>query len=74
MEIRIGVQHSPREVALETEQTADEVRERVATAIADGSLLRLDDAKGRTVLVPGDKIAFVEVGSQKAGPLGFAAR
>lgn len=74
MEIRIGVQHSPREVALETEHTAHEVRERVAAAIADGSLLELNDAKGRTVLVPGEKIAFVEIGSQKAGPLGFAAR
>lgn len=74
MEIRIGVQHSAREVALETEHTADEVRERVAAAIADGSLLQLNDAKGRTVLVPGEKIAFVEIGSQKAGPLGFAAR
>ena len=74
MEIRIGVQHSPREVALETEHTADEVRERVAAAIADGSLLQLTDAKGRTVLVPGEKIAFVEIGAAKAGPLGFAAR
>lgn len=74
MEIRIGVQHSPREVALETKHTADEVRERVAAAMSDGTLLELDDAKGRTVLVPGEKIAFVEIGSQKAGPLGFAAR
>lgn len=74
MEIRIGVQHSPREVALETAQTAKEVRERVAAALAEGSLLELTDAKGRTVLVPAEKIAFVEIGAQKAGPLGFAAR
>lgn len=74
MEIRIGVQHAPREVTLETEHTADEVRERVAAALADGSLLQLTDKKGRAVLVPGDRIAFVEIGSQKAAPLGFAAR
>ncbi|MBB4735561.1 DUF3107 domain-containing protein [Micrococcus cohnii] len=73
MEIRIGVQHASREVVLETEQSADEVRAAVDAALADGSVLALTDKKGRQVVVPGAKIAFVEIGAQKAAPLGFAA-
>ena len=73
MEIRIGVQHAPREVVLESEHTPDEVRSRVAAAVAEGSVLQLTDAKGRLVVIPGDKIAFVEIGAKKAAPLGFAS-
>ncbi|MDO4240154.1 DUF3107 domain-containing protein [Micrococcus sp.] len=73
MEIRIGVQHVGREVVLESEQTAEEVRALVDAAIADGSVLSLTDAKGRQVVVPADRIGFVEIGARKSGPLGFAA-
>lgn len=73
MEIRIGVQHVGREVVLESEQTAEEVRTLVDAAIAHGSVLSLTDAKGRQVVVPGDRIGFVEIGARKSGPLGFAA-
>ena len=52
MEIRIGVQHASREVVLETEQSADEVRAAVDAALADGSVLALTDKKGRQVVVP----------------------
>ena len=73
MEIRIGVQHVGREVVLESEQSAEEVRALVDAAITEGSLLSLTDAKGRQVVVPADRIGFVEIGARKSGPLGFAA-
>lgn len=73
MEIRIGVQHVGREVVLESEQTAEEVRALVDAALAAGSLLSLTDVKGRQVVVPGSSIGFVEIGAKKSGPLGFAA-
>ena len=73
MEIRIGVQHVGREVVLESEQTAEEVRALVDAALAAGSLLSLTDVKGRQVVVPGSIIGFVEIGAKKSGPLGFAA-
>ena len=53
MEIRIGVQHSPREIVLESEEKSDALIERLSGAIADGSPVTLVDDKGRTVLVPG---------------------
>jgi hypothetical protein len=48
------------------------VNAKVAAAIKDGSLLTLTDDKGRTVMVPGDKIAYVEVGVPTSGKVGFA--
>ncbi|MGW3945953.1 DUF3107 domain-containing protein [Micrococcus endophyticus] len=73
MEIRIGVQHVGREVVIESEQPAEEVHSLVDAAVADGSALVLADAKGRQVVVPGDRIGFVEINAKKSGPLGFAA-
>lgn len=72
MEIRIGIQQAPREVALESNESPAEVNAKVAEAIKSGSVLNLTDEKGRTITVPGDKIAFVEVGVPSAGKVGFA--
>ncbi len=71
MEVKIGVQQAAREVVLQSEQTPEEVVALVSTAVTDGSALVLADDKGRTVLVPGDKIAYVEVGAGERGKIGF---
>jgi hypothetical protein len=72
MEIRIGIQHVNREVVLESNETLAAVQKSIDTALANGSLLTLTDEKGRTVIVPGDKIAFIEIGAHTAGRVGFA--
>jgi hypothetical protein len=72
MDIRIGVQNSAREVALESNDSSADVNAKVAAAIKDGSVLTLTDDKGRTVIVPGDKIAFVEIGVASVSKVGFA--
>lgn len=74
MEIKIGVQDTPREIGLESTQSKDEVAQAVADAVASGSMLSLTDDKGRTVLVPGAKIAYVEIGLESARKVGFGAR
>ena len=71
MEIRIGIQHVNREVVLESNETLAAVQKSVDAALSSGSLLTLTDEKGRTVMVPGDKIAFIEIGAQTAGRVGF---
>jgi hypothetical protein len=73
VEVKIGVQQTAREVVLESAQTPDEVVALVSAAIKDGTPLTLADDKGRTVVVPGDKIAYVEVGAGERGRLGFSA-
>jgi hypothetical protein len=72
MEIRIGIQHVNREVVLECNEGLKSVQKSIDAALENGSLLTLTDEKGRTVIVPGDKIAFIEIGAQASGRVGFA--
>lgn len=71
MEVKIGVQHASRELTLDTDESQDDVEKKVAEAVASGSLLMLNDTKRRRVVVPGEKIAFVEIGGSHAGQVGF---
>ena len=73
VEVKIGVQQAAREVVLESAQLQDEVVALVSAAVSDKTALVLTDDKGRTVVVPGDKIAYVEVGAGERGRLGFGA-
>ncbi|HEX7352018.1 DUF3107 domain-containing protein [Brachybacterium sp.] len=71
MEIRIGIQHSPREIVIESEEKAEALIERLNGAIADGSPVTLVDDKGRAVLIPGAKVAYVEVSTEEPRRVGF---
>lgn len=74
MEVKIGVQHANRELVLESDQTPDEVYAAVAAAL-DGKtqLLQLTDDKGRRVIVPADRLAYVEIGEVSTRKVGFGA-
>jgi hypothetical protein len=71
VEVKIGVLHAPREIVVESEQTSEQVSSAVAAAVKAGGLLSLTDDKGRVVVVPVDKLAYVEIGSPERGRLGF---
>lgn len=72
MEVRIGIKHSPRELAFETESTADEVRALVEGPVAeDSALIALADTKGRQYLVDTDSIAYIELGGEGGRKVGF---
>ena len=74
MEVRIGVQHVNRELTLESAQKADEVEKAIAKAIAgDEALLALTDEKGRRIVVPADKLAYVEIGEEGVRRVGFGS-
>jgi len=72
MEVKIGVQNASRELVIDSDQSGADVEAAVSKAMSgDGGLLVLADAKGRKVLIPTDKLAYVEVGSPAAGQVGF---
>ena len=72
MEVKIGVQHVPRELVLESAQSPDEVTKAVSDALkADLGVLSLIDEKGRRVLVPADKLAYVEIAENEQRRVGF---
>jgi hypothetical protein len=72
MEVKIGVQNANRELVLDSSESADAVAKAVEAALSgsDG-LLVLSDTKGRRVLVPVDKLAYVEIGTSTSGTVGF---
>lgn len=71
MEVKIGIQWGPRELVVETASSRDDVQRILAAAIAEGSVFILADDKGGQVMVPADKIAYVELGSQEPRRVGF---
>lgn len=72
MEVKIGVQHSARELSLESSLDADEVEQAVTAALTGKSgLLTLKDDRGRRLLVPADRLAYVELGEPSARRVGF---
>ncbi len=74
MEVKIGVQYAPRELVLESPQAADEIERAVDEALrADIGVLTLIDDKGRRVLVPADKLAYVEIADSEPRRVGFGA-
>ena len=73
MEVRIGVQSAPRELAVETNASADQIERDLANSLANGGLFMLSVDKGGKVLVPADKIAYLEFIGTEGRPMGFGA-
>lgn len=74
MEVKIGVQHAAREILLESAQSAEEIATAVRDALAaEDGLLTLTDERGRQVLVPAGRLAYVEIGETEARRVGFGA-
>ena len=71
MEVKIGVQYAARELVLDSTQTPDEVAKAVSEAIKGDGLLSLVDEKGRRVLVPASKLAYVEIAESESRRVGF---
>ncbi len=72
MEVRIGVQHANRELTVESNQSSDEIQQLVSRALSgEDPVLVLVDERGRRVVVPAEKLAFVEIGEESARRVGF---
>lgn len=73
MEIKVGIQHIGREVNVESEQSAAEIEQAFADALQNDTVLSLNDSRGRKVLIPAGRIAYVEIGEENARRVGFGA-
>jgi hypothetical protein len=72
VEVKIGVQNASRELVLDSPESAEDVAKAVSSALSEqDGLLTLTDSRGRTVLVPTAKLAYVEIGSPTVGQVGF---
>ena len=74
MEVKIGVQHAPRELSIESAQSPTEIAAAVTKAIAEtDGVLTLVDEKGKQVIVPISKLAYVEIDEAVVRKVGFTA-
>ena len=71
VEVKIGVQFAARELEVDAPQSAEEVEKVLADAISAGGVFALKDDKGRRVLVPVDKLAYVDISPPEQRTVGF---
>jgi hypothetical protein len=71
VEVKIGVVYAPRELVVETEQSPEDVEKALSKALVDGGIFSLVDEKGHRVVVPVDKIAYLEVAKPDDRRVGF---
>jgi len=71
VEIRIGILHAPREIVIESGETAEAVQATVEAAIAANATLRLQDEKGRLVLVPVANLGYIDIAAVESRRVGF---
>ena len=73
MEVKIGVINSAKEIVLEVSRKSTEIEKDVADALASGGVLSLTDEKGRVVLIPIEKLAYLEIGEPTERRVGFGS-
>jgi len=74
VEVKIGIQSIPRELIVDTDAGSAEIERELAAALSakDGpGIFTLTTQKGGRVIVPADKIAFVEFGADQSRRVGF---
>ena len=71
MEVKIGVQNASRELSVETDAAPEAVLSELNAAIEKETVFTLSDAKGRTVVVPADKIAYLYFTADSGRKVGF---
>ncbi|MFZ4107412.1 MAG: DUF3107 domain-containing protein [Candidatus Planktophila sp.] len=72
-EVRIAVTRVASDLFFESAQNAADIKSAVADALASGKPLILTDVRGHEIIVPADKIGFVEVGDAASRRVGFGA-
>jgi len=73
VEVKVGLQMAPRELVLETAESAQDIERALTDAVADDTVLVLKDSKGKILLIPADKIAYVELSTVEQRKIGFGA-
>ncbi|MGA8850341.1 MAG: DUF3107 domain-containing protein [Aeromicrobium sp.] len=71
VEVKIGVQHAPRELSVSTEDEPQAVLDALQSALQDDSVFTLTDDKGRTVAIPAARVAYLDFTSDAGRKVGF---
>lgn len=74
MEVKIGVADSGRELLVASSSEPEEIEAQVTEALKDAAgTLVLVDEKGKRLMIPTAKIAYVEIGQSDSRRVGFGS-
>ncbi len=71
MEVKIGVQSITRELVVDTPSSPDEVERSLVTALSNSGMFVVRDDKGGKVLIPAEKVGYVELNGPEQRRIGF---
>ena len=71
MDIELGIQNVARPVNFSTDESADNVSQAIAQAVADNATIDLTDDKGRRIIVPANALGYALIGSETKHAVGF---
>ena len=71
MEVKIGIQNAAREIVVDSSESMDAIEKQVADAVGNDGVLSITDSRGRRILVPAARLAYVEIGGGVSGAVGF---
>lgn len=71
MDIELGIQNVARPVSFSTDESADNVSQAIAQAVADNATIDLTDDKGRRIIVPAKTLGYAIIGSETKHAVGF---
>lgn len=72
-EVRIAVIRVANDITFDSALSSTEIKSAVTEALLSGKPLMLSDARGHEIIVPADKIGYVEVGEPASRRVGFGA-
>jgi hypothetical protein len=72
VEVKIGIQSVARELVVETDTPAEQIELDLATALSgDNAVFSLAAEKGGKILVPAEKLAYIEFTGSEQRRVGF---
>jgi uncharacterized protein DUF3107 len=72
VQVRVGVQFVPKELVVETSQSADEVQQALANALAaGGGVFTLIDQRGGRIVIPAGHVGYLEIAEEENRQVGF---
>ncbi|WUH97288.1 DUF3107 domain-containing protein [Spirillospora sp. NBC_00431] len=76
MQVRIGVQNVPKELVVDTDQSADQVQDALSDALAEQprGVFVLQDRRAGRVVVPAERLAYLEIVEDEQRSVGFGTQ
>ena len=71
MDIELGIQNVARPVNFSTDESADNVSQAIAQAVADNATIDLTDDEGRRIIVSAKALGYAIIGSETKHAVGF---